>query len=155
MMAQYSIKSHWFEQHWRPRRNLAAKVLRDIEDSWLPSERPFPCEETAAILLNIFAFDFHKADFLWYTGVRPDDLWARSLDGWFSSVSAPESECIRLAPKRDREECRRIVESLCAILRAAADSWENVSPRDPSCDGVVEDVIEELVGGRFVVMKYD
>src|SRR5262245_39568541 len=113
-MAQYQIRSHWFEQHWQPRRHLAAKVLRDFQDSWLQSERPFPCEEALAILLSIFAFDFHKADFLRYKGLRPDDLWSRSLVDWFSSVGSPESECMRLSPKRDHAEHSQLVGCLCA-----------------------------------------
>jgi hypothetical protein len=152
MMAQYTPVVRWFEQQWRPRRDLAVKVLRDIEDSWLQSNQPFPSREAVAILLNIFSFDFYNAGFLGNQGIRPDDLWRRSLGEWLSSVGSPESECVRLSPRRDGSEYNQLVDSLCAILSSAAGSWETVAPNKPSCEEVVQQLIDQLVIGRFATI---
>ena len=148
-MAQHTPTITWFEKQWRPRVNLSAKVLRDMESAWLRSSAPFPCREAVAILLNILAFDFYSADLLTHRGLSSDDLWRRSLADWLSAVSSPEAECSRLSPGREASECARIVETLCSKIALAAESWERVGPDEPTCDEVVRSLVGELVNGRF------
>ena len=128
------------------------QVLREIENAWLQSEGPFPCREVVAVLLHILAFDFHAADFLTYRGVPSDDLWRRSVEDWFSTVSSPEAECSRLCPNHDASEYTRVVESLCDKLWSAAKSWEQVAPDEPSCEQVIQALVGELVRGDFARM---
>jgi hypothetical protein len=151
-MAQYTPTTPWFEKQWRPRLNLSAKVLREIEGAWLRSPGAFPCREAVAVLLNILAFDFCAADLLTYRGVSSDDLWRRSVEDWFSVVSSPEAECSRLSPSREPAECTRVVETLCGKMSSAAESWERVGPNEPSCEEVVQALVGELVSGRFAIM---
>jgi hypothetical protein len=151
-MAQHTPTITWLEQQWRPRLNLSAKALRDIESAWLRSSAPFPCREAVAVLLNILAFDFYSADLLTYGGVSSDDLWRRSVEDWFSAVSSPEAECSRLSPGREASERARVVETLCGKIALAAESWERVGPDEPSCEQVVQSLVGELVSGRFAKM---
>ena len=153
-MAQFTPKLHWFEQSWRPRLNLAARLLQDFQDRWLRSDDPFPSKEVVAVLLNVFSFDFYKADFLTYAGVSADELWARSLDEWLCSVESPKSECSRLCPNQQESEYLEVVESFCAALSNAAESWERNAPNAISCLALVEWIVDELVTRRFVVIKY-
>ncbi len=107
-----------------------------------------------AVLLNVFAFDFYKADFLTYAGVSADELWTRTLDKWFCSVESPTSECSRLCPNRQDSEYCEVVESFCAALSNAAESWETNVPGAITCEALVEWMVDELVARRLVVIKY-
>jgi hypothetical protein len=148
-MAQHTPTITWREKQWRPRFNLSAKVLRDIESAWLRSSEPFPCRETVAVLLNIMAFDFSSAGLLTYRGVSSDDLWRRPVEAWFSAVGSPEAECSRLSPGREASECARIVETLSGKIALAAESWERAGRAEPSCEQVVQSLVGELVSARF------
>ena len=151
-MAQHTPTITWRELQWRPRINLSARVLRDIESAWLRSSEPFPCRSAVAVLLNILAFDFYSAGLITHRGVSSDDLWRRSVDDWFSVVTSPEAECSHLSPGREASECARVVETLCRKIALAAESWERVGPHEPSCEEVVRSLVGELVSGRFVKM---
>ena len=153
-MAQGRPVFRTFEQHWRPRLNLAAKVLRDIEDRWLRSDQPFPCKTAAAALLSIFAFDFHGADFLTYCGPSEADLWRRSPEEWCAAVGTPEAELARLCPGRAGAEYEATVESMCARLASAAESWEEVAPDKPPCEEIIGQLLDELAAGRFVAVAH-
>jgi hypothetical protein len=153
-MAQVTPKLRWFEQHWRPRLNLAARLLRRFEDRWLRSEGPFPSREVVAVLVNVFAFDFHSAGFLRYPGIPADELWTRSLDEWVCSVGSPESECVRLSPNRGDSERSELVEAFCSMVSCAAVSWESNAPENPACEEVVQRMFDEMVARRFAVIRY-
>jgi len=153
-MAQVRPVSRSFEQHWRPRLNLAAKVLRDIEDWWLRSDQLFPCRPVVAALFNIFAFDFHGADFLTYRGPPESDLWCRSSEEWLAAVGAPEVELGRLSPGRDDATYEAVVAALCAGLDRAAESWVRLGPDKPSCEVVTRNMLDELAAGRFVAVGH-
>lgn len=152
-MAQVTPKIRWFEQHWRPRLNLAVGLLQHFEDRWLRSEGPFPSRDAVAVLLNVFAFDFYRADFLRYTGIPAEELWNRSLDEWANSVGSPEMECARLCPNRENSECRELVDSFSNELSRAAASWEK-DARNPTCEELVQWMLGELVARRFVIVRY-
>jgi hypothetical protein len=154
-MTQKVPKFRWFDQHWRPRLDLAVKVLREIEDAWFRANQPFPVRETAAVLLNIFAFDFYSTGFLRYRGVRANELWRRSLHDWFSSVGSPEFECARISPNYEASEYSQFVDCLCEMLASAAHSWEQVAPDRPSCEEVVQLIVEVLAKNRLVIIRYD
>ena len=64
----------WFDSHWQPRLDLAAKGLREVQDVWLLSESPFPVERTISTILHIFAFDFRATGFIRYRGITPAEL---------------------------------------------------------------------------------
>lgn len=149
-MAQVtSFKPRPFDDRWRERLNLVAKVLRDVQNIWLQSALPFPSQSTAAVVFQIFAFDFRAASLIGYRGVRSTDLWRRSIAEWFASVSEAESECVRLCPVADRAACADMAARMCAILNLAAELWETLSPLDPSCEAVVLEVLHTLVDHRF------
>jgi hypothetical protein len=153
-MAQVSIKSRWFEQHWRERLNLAAKLLRGFQERWLPSNDSFPSKEVVAVLLNVFAFDFHGADFITYDGIPADELWRRNLDEWLCSVGSPVSEGARLCSNRAASVIKELVDSCCAWLSGAAASWESNSPDDPSPEAVVQWMVDEIAVRGFARMHY-
>jgi hypothetical protein len=153
-MAQMRPVSRSFEQHWRPRLNLAAKVLRDIETRWLRSDEPFPCRPAVAALLNIFTFDFHRARFLTYRGPPDSDLWRRSPEEWLAVVGPPEVELARLSPGRDGATYEAVVEALCIRLARAAESWVGLGPDKPPCEEVTRDMLDNLAAGRFVVVTH-
>lgn len=153
-MAQFSPKLRWFEQSWRPRLNLAARLLRSFQDRWLQADGPFPSKEVVAVLLNVFGFDFYKADFLGYDGISVDELSTRSLDAWLRLVDSPTIECSRLCPNRQDSEYRDVVASFCTALSNAAESWEKNAPDAITCEGFVEWMVDELVTRRLVLIKY-
>jgi hypothetical protein len=153
-MAQVKPVSRSFEQLWRPRLNLAAKVLRDIEDWWLQSDQPFPCKSSAAVLLWIFTFDFYGADLMTYEGTPLADIWRRTAEEWFAAVGPPEAELARLSPKRDDSEYKGLAESLCARLAQAAESWAGIAPDKPSCEDVAGQMLDELAARRFVAIAH-
>jgi len=128
-----------FDKVWRERLNLAAKVLRDVQDAWLRSSLPFPSQNLAAVLFHIFAAG--KAP--------PTELWRRSTTEWFSSVSDAESECARLYPAAVPATCGVVAARACAIFDSTAESWEKVSPLQPSCEVVVRQVFDLLVAYRL------
>ncbi len=107
------------------------------------------------MILNIFAFDFHRAGFVGYTGVRADELWKRSLEAWASSVDSTEAECARLCLNRTAAEQQLLVASLCHEVSCAAESWERRSPDQPTCEEIIHRLLELLIAGRFVNCKYD
>jgi hypothetical protein len=153
-MAQFTPRLRWFEQSWRPRLNLAARLLRGFQDRWLQSAGPFPSREVVAVLLNVFAFDFYKADFLGYDGIPADELWRRSLDEWIAVVDSPYAECRRLCSIRSESECLEAVESLCSGLSNAAEAWERDASAAMSFEDVVQWMVDELVARGFVAIKY-
>jgi hypothetical protein len=155
MAQKTSFVSRRFDLYWRqPREELAAKVLLDVEESWLQSDRAFPFRQTAAILLNIFAFDFYIADIPNRIGLRSDDLRRRTLEEWYGSVGSPESECAKISPKRDESEYHQLVESVYLILVRAVESWEKHGPNMPSCGEVIRDICNSLIASRFVIQKH-
>ncbi|MFL5339054.1 MAG: hypothetical protein ACJ8F7_02710 [Gemmataceae bacterium] len=154
-MAQVKLKWCWFELNWRPRLVLAARLLRGFQDRWLRSEGPFPSREVVAVLLNVFAFDFYKADLIRYEGISADELSRRSLDEWIDSVDSPQAECRRLHPNRQDSECDAVVESFCAGLSNAAESWERNASDAMTCEELVRWMVDELVARRFAIVKYD
>jgi hypothetical protein len=154
IMAQFTPKLRLFEQSWRPRLNLAAKVLRGFQDRWLRSDGQFPSREVLAVLLNVFAFDFYKADFFGYDGIPADELWHRSLDEWIGAVDSPQAECCRLCPTRQESECLEAVEALCSGLSHAAEAWDADTFNAMSIDEVVRWMVDELVARGFVAIKY-
>jgi hypothetical protein len=153
-MAQFMPRSRRFEHEWRPRLHLAAKLLRDYEDVWLRSDRPFPIPETVAVVLNVFTFDFYAADFLGYRGVRAAKLWNRSIEEWSSSVGSPEFLSARLWPHRAEPDRQELLDSLSEQVSRAVESWEQNGPGQPTCEEVVQSMLERLVAGRFVNIKY-
>jgi hypothetical protein len=154
VMAQVRPVSRSFEQCWRPRLNLAAKVLRDIEARWLRSDEPFPCRPAVAALLNIFAFDFHGAGFLTYRGPPDSDLWRRSPEEWLAAIGLPEAELAHLSPGRDGATYEAVVEALCVRLARVAESWARLGPDKPPCEEVTRDMLDELATGRFVAVAH-
>jgi hypothetical protein len=154
-MAQYRLRSRWLGDYWRAAVSLAAKVLRDYEAVWLRSEGPFPVSEVVAVMLNVFAFDFHGAAFVGYTGVPTNELWKRSVEDWASSVDSPETECARLWPNRTASEQQMLVASFCHEISCAAESWERRSPDQPTCEETIERLADLLIEGRFVRLRYD
>ena len=147
---QYSTPApRAFDDRWRERLHLAIKVLRDVQDVWLNSSLPFPSQSAAAVVFQIFAFDFYAAGFVGYRGVPPAELWRRSITEWFSSVSEAASECARLSPAADRQSCKVMAERVYEIFDSAAESWEKLSPLEPSCEVVVRQVFDLLVANRF------
>jgi hypothetical protein len=157
MAQQKHFVSRWFDLYWRqPREELAAKVLLDIEESWLQSDRTFPFRQGAAILLHIFAFPFecYMVDIPDRNGVRWEYLWRRTLEEWYGIVDSPESECAKLSPKRDELEYYQLVESLCLILARAVKSWEKHGPNMPPCGEVIRDICNSLIERRFVIQKH-
>jgi hypothetical protein len=128
-----------FDKLWRDRLNLAAKVIRDVQDFWLRSSLPFPSQSAAAVLFQILAAG----------GASRIEVWRRSTTEWFSSVSDAESECARLSPAAVRATCAVVAARACEILDSAAESWENISPLEPTCEVVVRQVFDLLVAHRF------
>jgi hypothetical protein len=89
-----------------------------------------------------------------YGGIPAADLWRRAADEWFASVGPPEAEVARLSPHREESEYKAVVESLCARLSRAAESWARLAPDKPSCEEVTRQVLDELAGGRFLVIPH-
>ncbi len=77
---------------------FAARVLRDVQNQWLLSEAAFPHTAVTAVILRIFAFDFHATGFLGYRGVTQRELAARSVDDWVAIVGSPLDECAAFLP---------------------------------------------------------
>jgi len=67
----------YFDAHWQPRLDVAADVLRRIQDRWLMADSPFPIEQTIAVILRVFSFDFHASGFIGYQGVPANELAPR------------------------------------------------------------------------------
>ena len=132
----------WFDIHWRPRRDLAASVLRKIQDRWLLSDDGFPTESTVAVILHIFAGMPNAAH---------NHVAARTVDEWFSVVSDPITECARLLPKLKLGEHRQTVGSLCALLADTVGAWVD-APHSPSCERVVMQCLQFLASQRYIVL---
>ena len=139
--------------NWQRRCDLASKILCAIEDHWLRSDQPFPSRQIVAILLNVFAFDFYRADFLDYKGLRSDDLQRLSLQEWHALVGTPESECAKLSPNRSEAVYHQVVDSLCSILSRTADSWIKHGPSKPPCCEVIEKIGHLLISSRFMIIR--
>jgi hypothetical protein len=154
-MAQVKPRLRCFDFYGRPRLHVGARLLREFESAWLRSDQPFPSRQAAAVLLNVLAFDFQAACYLGHGGVSADEFLGRSLAVWASLVGSPEQECARLFPNLESSERRELVELMCAKLTGAAESWERKGPDCPTCEDVVQQMLDELVAGRFVRMKYD
>lgn len=141
------------DERWGERLPLAIRVLGGIQNDWLHLPTEFPSEQAAAVVLRIFAFNFRAA------GLRgasrsisqsAGDLWRRTSAEWISSVSDLESECCALCPAADPVARAEVMASLRLILTRAAESWARHSPVTPSCEDVVNEVLQLLVSHRFV-----
>jgi hypothetical protein len=153
-MAQYSPKVRLFDESWRPRFSLAVKLLGDFQNNWLKSDQPYPSSEVVAVLLNLFAVDLYRANFIGYDSVSANELCKRSLDEWLCSVESPKDECRRLCPWRQDAEYDEMVEILFAGLKQAADGWERDAADASTCEEVVQWMIEELCARRFLVIRH-
>jgi hypothetical protein len=129
------------DDRWRERLPLAIRVLREIQDAWLRSTTPFPTDKMAAVLIRIFGLDFYIAG----------DLWRRTAAEWISAASDDlDAECRALCPAAGSAASAEVVASLRETLGRAAESWERRSPAMPSCEDVVNEVLQLLVARGFV-----
>jgi hypothetical protein len=154
MVKHRNLRQSPFEQHWRERLLLATNFLRDVQDYWLQTSLPFPTQNTAAVILQIFAFDFFSESFKNFKDVQSRGLWRRSIPEWFASVSGVESELARLCPAVDRSECLDVASEICKMLDLAAESWAKHSSVQPSCDVVVHNLLDLLVARHFANTYY-
>ena len=133
-----------FEREWRGRLNLATKVMRDLQDSWLRSKRAFPSREVAAVLIRIFSISDPG---------RSED-WARRPADWLSFVGSPEDECDLLNLKSSQAIVDAAVQHLCSILSVAAKSWETRTITDPSVEALVSDLLNSLSADSILKLHY-
>jgi hypothetical protein len=148
-MAQYSLIFPYFYSYWEPRLELAARVLRDAQNSWLLTDDPFPADRVTSIILWVFAFDFHAADLINYRGITRKELFARTFDEWCDVMATPVEECARLLPLRPSADHRFVVEGISSILYDASLEWEN-DPSTPAPRSVVRQCADFLATNGFV-----
>jgi hypothetical protein len=136
-----------FDDRWRERLPLAIRVLGDIQTGWLQSDTPFPVEQTAAVILRIFGFDFFAA-----SSQSAGVLWRRTAAEWLSCVSGLEAECGALCPAAEPAVCADVAAGLREMLARAAETWERHSPVTPSCEDVIHQALKLLASRRFVLL---
>jgi hypothetical protein len=133
-----------FEVQWRGRLALGTKLLSDLQDFWLRSQKAFPTREGVAVLIRIFSLGDPQ---------RGED-WHRSAGEWISLVRSPETECELLSPRSGAALVNASIEDACSIVSAAAESWETRSLAEPAVDLVVSDVLDQLSADGIVKLYY-
>jgi hypothetical protein len=98
-----------FEVQWRGRLDLATKVLSDLQDFWLRSQKPFPTRQVVAVLIRIFSIFPGSQD------------WHRSANDWLSMVGPPETECELLSSKSSAALIDTSIAHASFIVSAAAE----------------------------------